>query len=110
MVTAGVVKTAGLVIPEERDHPIGDAHGFLQPPWFQRRFVEGQKPVGQARIVLEVSQQFRLPVAPGPQQPAVGISHIVQQEAGVAPGCIQIVPSPQRRARFGEGAQHQAVP
>ena len=72
--------------------------------------MEGEQTVGEASIVFQVAKEFGLAVAPGAQDAAVGVAHVIEQESGVVAGGIEVVGTVQSGAGFGEGAEHEAVP
>ena len=61
-------------------------------------------------MVLEVGAETRLAAVVGAQEPAVGVAHLAEQELRAGDGGIAVVGTLERRARVGQGGDHQRVP
>jgi hypothetical protein len=80
MVDTGLEETAVLGVVELRQHDLCQAGRLTEPAQVKGRFVEGQQPADQRRVVLQVGIEPRPPILVGTQQAAVGLAHLLENK------------------------------
>ena len=94
MVVGGVEEAAVLGVGEVGDHPVGQRPGLVQPLRVAGGGVEPEQAVGEEGVVFEVGRQLRLAGAVGPQQAAVGVAELRQEEVGGLLGGLAVAGRP----------------
>ena len=109
MVAARVEESALLVIREEFDGLVHQAARLGEPAWLQVGLVQGQQPIGQERIVLQVAVEPPATILVGAQYTSIP-AQVLQQKPGILDRYLQIVGALKTTPRFRETTQHQAIP
>jgi len=103
------VKAAVLIVPELFDHPIADTNRRIEPLVVKRQLIQRKQAVHHVGVVVEVAVETGAAVLVTMQK-ARPVPERLEDEIRIGLRNRAVICAVKARRRFGEGAQHKAIP